>query len=146
MIRYFSTPADFDWVSQHINPREALLRCQEWIRSDPYTFPGDDDTLNHYYDIEARDPAAALDLALARQQVAAEDAAAGRLSRFPRFDEPGGRLLQPGEDDMPSPSTAQSDRMVSGLCRVPRPRRRGNHDSADSGCVRRSYSARVNAE
>lgn len=142
VIRYFNNAADSDWVSQHSSPREGLLRCQEWIQGDPWTFPGDDDTLSHYYDVVARDGEAELDLALARQQVAAEDAAAGRLSRFPRFDAPGGRLLQPGEDDERSAQDAepgQSDRRASGRCRPPRPMGRGSHDSADSsGCVRRS--------
>ena len=138
VIRYSSNPADSTWVSQHKSARAALLRCQAWIQGDPWTFP-DEDTLSHFYDVEARDRAAALALALARHQVAAEDAAAGRLSRFPRFDEPGGQLLRPGEDDMASPPTAQSDLMASGRCRAPRPRRRENHDSASaSGCLRRS--------
>ena len=141
VIRIFNHPSDSDWVSQHGSPREALLRCQQWIRRDPWTFPGDADTPNHYYDVEARDTAAALDLALARRQVAAEDAAAGRVSRYPRFDEPGGKLLTPGEDDERDESSAQliqiEDAAIS-PCRATRPRRRGNRDSEnDSGCVRR---------
>ena len=99
VIRYFNNPSESDWVSQHSTPREAVLRCQEWIQGDPWTYPEGDGILNHYYDVEARDPAAALDLAVARHQVATEDAAAGRASRFPRFEEAGGKLLQPGVDD-----------------------------------------------
>ena len=115
LIRYYRNPSDSDLVSQHTTPREAVLRCQEWIQSDPWTYPEGDGILNHYYEVEARDNAGALDLAVERHRIAAEDFAAGRLSRFPRFDEPGGKLLQPGDDDddsdeplaLPMPTTAE---------------------------------------
>ncbi len=111
------------------------------VNSDRFSGDGDG-SLNHYYDVEARDTAAVLDLAVARQQIAAEEAAAGRLFRYPRFDEPGGKLLQPGEDDEPCKPTArpvQFGDAVNGRRRAPPPLHRGIHDSANaSSCARRS--------
>ena len=141
VIRYFNNHSDTDLVSQHTSPHEAILRCQEWIQSDPWTFPDGDDTLNHYYDVEARGSAAALELALARQQIAAEDAAVGRVSRFPRFDEPGGKRLEPGEDDEPCEPIAwmlQVKATVSGPCQLPGQLRRGVSNVNITSCPRRS--------
>ena len=141
VIRYFKNPADSDCVSQHTTPRQAILRCQQWIQSDPWTFPDGYGALSHYYDVEARDTAAAMDLAVARQEIAAEDAAAGRLSRFPRYDEPGGQELRPGDDDEPGETAAQLvlvKEMVVGPCRTSRPLRSSGGSSATaSSCVRR---------
>ena len=97
LIRHYSD--HFDIVSQHTTPHKAVLQSQKWTQSDPWTYPDGNDYLNHFYDVEARDSATALELALAQEEIAAEDAAADRVSRFPRFDEPGGELLQPGDDD-----------------------------------------------
>ena len=141
VIRCCDKPKDSDRVSQHSSPREAHLRCQKWIQGDPWTFPGSDDNLNHFYDVEARDLAAALDLALSRRPVSAEDAAAGRVSRFPRFHAPGGKLLTLGEDDERGETGSrliQIEVAASTPCRAPRPLRRGKRDSEnDSACSRR---------
>ena len=118
------------------------MRCQEWIQGDPWTYPDGDGILNHYYDVEACDTAGALELAFARGQIAAEDIAAGQISRFPRFDEPGGKLLQPGQDDEPGEPMVrmlQVKETVSRPRRIPCLQRRGICESANvPRCVRRS--------
>ena len=140
LIRHYSN--DFDVVSRHTTPHEAVLHCQKWIQGDPWTFPDGNDYLNHFYDVEARDRTAALELALARHQIAAEDAVAGRVSRFPRFDEPGGELLQPCDNDEPYEQTACSvpaDQTPNGRCQFPRHASAGPRD--DRRCERTQLRA-----
>ena len=125
LIRHYSD--HFDIVSQHTTPHKAVLQCQKWTQGDPWTYPDGNDYLNHFYDVEARDSATALELALAQEEIAAEDAAADRVSRFPRFDEPGGELLQPGDDDATYVQIVWSgpaDQTPNGRCRLFRPLRR----------------------
>ena len=124
LIRHYSD--HFDIVSQHTSPHKAILQSQKWTQGDPWTYPDGNDYLNHFYDVEARGSASALHLALARHQIAAEDAVAGRVSRFPRFDEPGGELLQPGDDDehyVQIVWSGPADQTPNGRCRPRRPLR-----------------------